>query len=66
MLLLASCWREALICIALALRDAAVCADRFAVGGELMVLAMVLAVSLSKMSSSPVLLVKPAKWLQDE
>ncbi len=61
---MASCWREALICIALASKDAAVCAVRFAMW-ELMVMAMILAVSLPKMLSSSVLLANPAKRLQD-
>ncbi len=60
-----SCWRDALIGAALASRDAAVCADKLAMW-ELMVMAMVSAVSSSKTLLSVALLAwKGAKWLQD-
>ncbi len=60
-----SCWRDALIWVALASRDATVCANRLAMW-ELMVMAMVSAVSSSETLSSVALLAwKGAKWLQD-
>ncbi len=60
-----NCWRDASIWVALASRDAAVCADRLAMW-ELMVMAMVSAVSSSKTLSSVALLAwKSGKQLQD-
>ncbi len=62
---MANCWRDALIWVALASRDAAVVANRLAMW-ELMVMAMVSAVSLSKKLSSVALLAwKGAKRLRD-
>ncbi len=62
---MASCWGDALIWVALALRDATVCADRLAMW-ELMVMAMVSAVLSSKTLLSVALLAwKGAKRLQD-